>query len=294
MEYRIIDLNKWHKTGGGANSDSYRCDDDNLMLKVFKHHATEETALRDFNMAKNVASLGITTAAVYEIVKIGAGVADLGEKASETFGVIYQNIKNKKSYSRLIADDPDNLSKYAKAFAIKAKELHSTPCNTELFEPRTEMIKRGIEKAKFVGKYKADLLELVAKMSECTTCLHGDLQTGNLINADGVDYWIDFDRFSYGDPRFDIAHMYNMFVSVSWLFYVQNLAHMNKKQLNEFWYAFAEEYYGYNRAEADEFGKTLSIFNALDLIQKNAITPGWFADLVTLILVRPKVKKYFK
>lgn len=34
------------------------------------------------------------------------------------------------------------------------------------------------------------------------------MQTGNLIDADGIDYWNDFDRFSYGDPIIDIAHMY--------------------------------------------------------------------------------------
>ena len=282
-EYRNIDLSQWHQTGSGANSDSYLGEDDGLLLKVFKMNATEEKALKDFTMAKKVASLGITTAAVYEIVKVG-----------DKFGVIYQNIKHKKSYSRLIADDPENLREYVKAFAARAKELHATPCDTEKFESRTEMIRKGIEHAKFVGKYKPGLYRLADGMAEHTTCLHGDLQSGNLIRADGVDYWIDFDRFSYGDPIMDIAHMYNAYVSMSWLWYIQNLMHMKKKTLNRFWDIFMEEYYGLTGAEAEKFGRGLAIYNAMDMLQKNYIHPSAFSDLVTLILVRPKVKKYFR
>ena len=51
-EYRNIDLSQWHQTGSGANSDSYMCEDDGLLLKVFKMNATEQKALKDYNMAK--------------------------------------------------------------------------------------------------------------------------------------------------------------------------------------------------------------------------------------------------
>ena len=282
-EYHAVDLSLWRKTGSGANSDSYLGEDAGLLLKVFKKNATEEKAAKDFTMARKVASLGITTAAVYEIVKVG-----------DKFGVIYQNIKNKKSYSRLIADDPEQMREYVKAFAARTKELHATPCDTEMFEGRTEMIRKGIAHAKFVEKYKPDLYKLADEMAEHTTCLHGDLQSGNLIRADGRDYWIDFDRFSYGDPIMDIAHMYNIYVCVSWLGFIQKLLHMDRKTLLRFWDLFVEEYYGLTGAEAAEFSKSLSIYNALDLIQRNYTRPSFFSDLVTLILVRPKVKKYFR
>ena len=115
-KYRTIDLNKWHKTGSGANGDSYLCDDENLMLKLFRKESTEKKAEKEFNMAKKVDSMGIVTAAAYEIVRAG-----------NKFGVIYQNIRNKKSYSKMIADNPERVEEYAKEFAAKAKELHSTP-----------------------------------------------------------------------------------------------------------------------------------------------------------------------
>lgn len=281
--YRSIDLNEWRKTGAGSYADTYTCDDESLLLRLCRKNATLESVLDDFTRDVNVSSLGIVTAAAREIVKVG-----------DSFGLIYQNIKNKKSYSRMIADDPEHLHEYAVAFAERAKELHATPCDTELFEGISEKIRKGIDMAKFMNKYKPELYKVVDEMAEHTTCLHGDMQTGNLINADGKDYWIDFDRFTYGDPIMDIAHMYTVYVSMSWFFFIQNLFHMNKKLLNRFWDEFMEAYYGFSKSETKKFNKTLKIYNALDLIQRNYIKPGLLSDMVTLILVRPQVGKYVK
>ena len=157
-EYRNIDLSQWHQTGSGANSDSYLDKDGELLLKVFKMNATEEKALKDYTMAKKVASLGITTAAVYEIVKVG-----------DKFGVIYQNIKNKKSYSRLVADDPENMREYVKAFAARAKELHATPCDTGLFESRTEMISPSTSASRISLNISPFRLCTVARLSRIYT-----------------------------------------------------------------------------------------------------------------------------
>lgn len=281
-EYREIDLNTWIMRGEGSYSDYYVSDDESLMLKVFHKYATEENAVKDFEMADKVGSLGIPTAAVHEIVKVGDG-----------FGVIYQNVKNKKSYSRLIVDDPENMNTFAKQFALATRELHSTECNMELFESRTDSIRKGIANAKFIGKYKPELYKLVEKLEGQTTCLHGDLHTGNLINAEGIDYWIDFDRFSYGNPILDIAHMYNIYVCCAHMKRIQDITHMTQEQLVEFWYNFVEEYYGYTGDEAEKFSDSLDVYNALDLLQRNYLSPGWFSDLITLILVRPKLKKKY-
>ena len=280
--YRKIDLNQWRRTGGGANSDSYVNEDESQMLKLFKANAVEETAKKDFNMAQKVASLGIVTADVYEIVRI-----------DDKFGVIYQNLKGKRSYSRMAADDPEKIDEYAKDFARKAKELHSTPCNTELFVSKAEIIRKGVDCSKFIEKYKPMLYGFLSQMNEHKTCLHGDLQTGNLVRTEEQDYWIDFDKFSYGDPIMDIAHMYTMYSKLAWVPYIQNLTHMNKKMLNQFWAAFLQEYYGINAKEIKEFNKKLDLYNALDLVLRSYFKPGLIADLVSLILVRSKLKKYF-
>ena len=281
-DYKTIDINQWHKTGEGANSDSYVNEDESQMLKLFKANAIEETARKDFIMAQKVASLGIATAKVYEIVKVDG-----------KFGVIYQNLKGKKSYSRMMADSPEKIDEYAKDFAHKTKELHSTLCNTELFESKAELIRKGVERSKFIGKYKPAIYKFLNQMNEHKTCLHGDLQTGNLVRTDEQDYWIDFDKFAYGDPIIDVAHMYTMYSKLAWFPYIQKLTHMNKKMLNQFWIAFVKEYYGITPEEIKTFNKKLDIYNALDLVQRSYFKPGIIADLVSLLLVKPKLKNYF-
>lgn len=283
QQYREINLNEWHAVGEGANAITYVSEDGDTLLKLNKTAANEHMVLNEYNRSKNVASLGISTPAVHEVVRSG-----------DKLGILFQNIKHKKSYSRLIADNPGNIEEYTKRFAAKCKELHATPCDTDKFEGRAEVLRKSIDNAKFIGKYKAQLLEIVDGMANTTTCLHGDMQTGNLIDADGVDYWIDFDKFSYGDPIIDIAHMYTIYVGMSWFFFVQNIVHMRKKLLNQFWYIFMREYYGFNKEETDEFNKKLKIYNAIELLQKNYTQPGIYADLITLILARPAIKKYCK
>ena len=282
-DYREITLDGWQQVGDGSNAVTYTSEDGEMLLKLNKMTANESMVLNEFNRCKGVESLGIETPAAYEIVCVG-----------NKPGILFQNIKHKKSYSRLIADDPEKMEEYAKAFAASCKQLHATPCNTDLFESRTVILKKGVDNAKFIDKYKPELYKLIDKMSECTTCLHGDMHTGNLVNADGKDYWIDFDRFSYGDPIMDIAHMYTIYIGTAWLFYVRNIVHMTKEQLNRFWYLFMKEYYGFDKAQTDEFHKTLAIYNALDLLQKNYTHPGLLADLITIILAKPSIKKYFK
>lgn len=281
--YREINLNEWHAVGEGAIATTYVSEDGETLLKLNKMTANEPMVLNEYNRSKNVASLGINTPAVYEVVRSG-----------DKLGILFQNIKHKKSYSRLIADNPEKIEEYTKLFAAKCKELHATPCNTELFEGRADILRKAIDRAKFISKYKPELYKLVDGMADTTTCLHGDMQTGNLIDVDGTDYWIDFDKFSYGDPIIDIAHMYTIYVGMSWLFFIQNIVHMRKKLLNKFWYIFMKEYYGFNKEETDEFNKKLKIYNAIELLQKNYTHPGIYADSITLILARPKIKSYCK
>lgn len=281
--YREINLDEWQAVGEGAIAITYVSEDGDTLLKLNKMTANEHMVLNEYNRSKSVASLGIATPAVYEVVRSG-----------DKLGILFQNIKHKKSYSRLIADNPEKIEEYTRAFAAKCKELHATPCNVELFEGRTEVLRKSIDNAKFINKFKPELYKIVDGMADITTCLHGDMQTGNLIDADGTDYWIDFDKFSYGDPIIDIAHMYTIYVGMSWFFFVQNIVHMRKKLLNEFWYIFMREYYGFNKEETDNFNKRLKIYNAIELLQKNYTHPGIYADLITLLLARPAIKQYCK
>lgn len=283
--YKNIDLKNWTKVGEGNNADTYTCaEDDTVLLKVNRRgKAGEARLMTEFELGKKVLSMGIQAPEVYEMVTVG-----------DTIGILFQNIKGKKSYSRLIADNPENMAEYANRFAKAAKALHETPCNTELFNNKRDELKEGIEKARFLGPYKERLQKIVDDIEDRTTCLHGDLHTGNLINAEGRDYWIDFDGFAYGNPIIDLAHMYTIYRGNAHNKIVQNIVHMNEKQLNRFWDLFLGEYYGFNKEEADAFSRKIEIYYAIVLAQRNASRKGILAFLIELLLIKPKVKKYFK
>lgn len=284
MLIRKIDLTNWKKIGQGSNGYLYACEDDSIVLKINKKAiATEKFVLKEFDRSRKVSLLGLPTPEAKEVVEIDGKL-----------GIIFENVKDKISYSRLIANNPSEMEKYVKDFVIEAKKLHSTSCDTQLFESRIDVIRKGIDNAKFIKKYKPVLYELLDEMDNKTTCLHGDLQTGNLIIANGKNYWIDLDKFSYGDPIMDIAHMYTIYKGMAWLPYIQGLTHMSKKEMNLFWDLFLKEYYGFNKEEIKEFEKKLKILNSLDFLQKNYTHKGLFADLITLILAKPKIKKYYK
>lgn len=282
--YRKIDLSNWKKVGQGSNGYLYACEDDSIVLKLNKKMiATEKFVLKEFDRARKVASLGLKTPEAKEVVEIDGKL-----------GIIFENVKNKKSYSRLIVNNPEDMEKYVDDFVQETKKLHSTACDTNLFEGRVDLIKKGIDNAKFINRYKKDLYKIVENMGSKTTCLHGDLQTGNLIKANNINYWIDLEKFSYGDPVMDIAHMYIVYKGMAWLPYIQSLTHMSKKQMNQFWNLFLNKYYGFNDDEIKVFEKKIKFYNALDLLQKNYLHKGLYADLVTLILAKPTIKKYLK
>lgn len=101
----------------------------------------------------------------------------------------------------------------------KGKGLFSILCNTDIFPSRKQQLLRAIGKVKFIGKKNREIIAQFARtIPEEKTCIHGDFNMGNLIFSEDNYYWIDLDRFGYGNPMFDIGHLFqicNVFSSMS-------------------------------------------------------------------------------
>lgn len=232
MNFREITLTDWELSGAGATANSYfNRLDESLMLKLFTGAITDSNYVKkEFALSKNVEQCQIKTAKAIEIVKCG-----------EKLGIIYERLQGKKSFSRLCSDDDKNLETYAREFAKETKILHNTRC-IDGFDSRAKQLQKIYDAKDFSSLVNRKIKAFLDKYPDSNTCLHGDLQSGNLVKADGQNYWIDLGGFSYGNPILDLACMYFFYGFLPGKFFARKMVHMNIGQLKRFWISFLDEY----------------------------------------------------
>ena len=131
----------------------------------------------------------------------------------------------------------------AQLMCRNGKILFGTQCNTDFFPSRKEQLMRALDKAQFISRKNRRILKDFAQtVQDIKTCSHGDFNMGNLVLSGDQPVWIDLDRFGYGDPMFDIGHLYQICNVYAPMKQVQDIFHMSEQQLNLFWDAFAKAY----------------------------------------------------
>ena len=253
--YEKINLEDYFQSGEGGQSLTYTRKDGKAMAKLFLKSYGADTAEREFRISQAVYKLGIPSPEPLRLVTDG-----------ERFGGEYQVIANKRSFTRIISEEPDQLEPLTAKFAALAKDIHSTPADTEAFPEMSAVIRPWIEKSTCITEpLRARLLSALDSIPNPKTCLHGDLHIGNII-TDGVkDYWIDLGDFAWGCPEWDFSM--NYYIS----HYMRpeltdNLFHLNPATLRKHWDLLVKDYYGFKTAdEQKEYEKNLLKFTALKL-----------------------------
>ena len=282
--YPQIDLSQWRQVGEGGNGKTYvNPSRPDVILKVNNARlSTLEAVQHEYDVSKAVEALGLSVPQVHEIVRVG-----------DAYATISQLVKDKKSLSRICHDEPERTEEMARVLCLKGKELFATPCNTEVFPSRKKQVLWAIEHASFISRKYRELIRSFAEtIPEETTCIHGDFQTGNIIQSGDSFYWIDLDRFAYGDPMFDIGHLYQICKVYAPMKRVQDIFHMTLDQFNRFWDAFAKEYVG--KEDHAEFDKLSGKFACLDVIVRTYFVRPTFAEKIFFgIHVRKLVKQFY-
>ena len=281
---RTLDLSSWTKVGEGGNGSTYvNSSEPDKILKVDKQSInTLEFVSHEFEVSKAVEKMGIQTPAMYEMVRVG-----------DSYATISQLIKGKKSLSRICCDQPDRIPEMAVLFCEHGKKLFSTPCNTDFFPNRKEQLMRALKKVQFIGeKNRRILVSFAESLEDIKTCSHGDFNTGNLIFADSQYYWIDLDRFGYGDPMFDIGHLFLICNVYAPMKQVQDIFHLTEEQLHLFWDSFAKAYTGQD--DYSIFNIRAAKFACLDIALRYEFQKSGLAEkLFFSFHIKRLIKNYF-
>lgn len=282
-DYPTVDLTSWTKTGEGGNGSTYENPaEPDVLLKLNNSRSNDlRTVRREYDLSRAVAALGLPTPAMHRIVRVG-----------EAYAVVAERIKEKKSVFRICHDEPQRIEEMAALFATLGKQLFATPCDTDFFSSRKETALEGIAQTSFIGRKNRDILRaFVESVPDSTGCVHGDYQPGNVILSQGRPYWIDLGRFAYGDPMFDVGHLYLSCVVYSRMKQARDIFHLDRGQLLRFWDAFARAYTG--AEDHADFDRQAARFGAVDIVVRTVYSPASILEKLFFRMQVNALMKYF-
>jgi len=271
-KFREFDLNHAEISGDGYTAVSYNVDDGDSMFKLYAPFISKESINREKQVASAVRLIGVPTPLSGNLIKVG-----------NQYGVTFERIIGKKSFSRLLEANPDKYDEYAKKFAELSLNLHSTPCDTNTFESVGSFLKRAINSGSVYSEQEKEFIfSKLDEYKDIKTCLHGDFHIGNVIVTGDGDYlFIDMADFCYGDPRFDIAMLYIICNVISEKNSLQNY-HNTKEVLGKFWKSFVKYYEKNNDPDyVDKYNKDLYFFVSMRMLYLAYVTnwTGFMCDL---------------
>lgn len=251
-----LNIKDYEEFGAGYLSKAYNSADGDSMLKVYGPMVPESVAIREKTLSRAVMVFGIPTPLVGSYYKDG-----------EMKGLDFERIPGKRSFSRIISDEPDRLEEITVKFAKMCKELHSTECDTEIFPDRASFYRKAVNDCKELSEeQKEEVYRFIDSIPRATTCLHGDMQLSNVISDGKDDLWIDLSDFSYGNPMMDMGMWYFLsMLNPERL--CQHIFHLSKEQMSRIWDIFVEEYFGADTpSKKEEVIRMVEPYAALHMI----------------------------
>ena len=253
-EYELIHLEDYIQTGEGGTAVSYiHREAGDTLVKLYKPGFETEKAKEEFLVSRTVFEMGVPTPEPYRLVTDG-----------ERYGAEYELVKNKRSYARIMSQEPERIEELSLDFAAKARELHAMKADTTRLVSFNERIRQFYRETSQVPEaFKQRALAFLEQVPETETCLHGDLQIGIIITDGERTLWIDIGEFGYGCPEWDICLMWAMAGRMSREM-AEKLFHLTPEQLGVHWKIFLSAYLGTEDPQALEaYTKRLLPFYAL-------------------------------
>ena len=230
---QTINLDDYIQTGEGGTALTYTRKDGLSLAKLYQSNFEADRAKAEFLTARTVFQLGIPSPEPYRLVTDG-----------QRNGAEYELIKNKRSYTRIISQEPERLEEISLKFAHMARELHAKQADTTLLDSYKQRMERFYrEKNQVPEDYKERALEFLKTVPDTPRCVHGDLHIGNIITDGERDLWIDVGEFAYGAPGWDLALLWTMCHNMP-ADRVYHIFHITHEQMITHWDIFFPAYLG--------------------------------------------------
>lgn len=239
--FETIDLNEYVPSGEGGTSVTYKNSRLNSLAKLYNPGFEADTAVEEFRVAQVVYDMGVPTPRPLRLVTDG-----------ERQGGEYEFVAGKRSFARILSEEPHRMQEIAEAFAKAARELHATPADTSRLPAIKDVLRSFYLSTDCVTEeYKARALSFLGRIQEPCTCVHGDFHVGNIITDGQRTLWIDIGQFGYGAPEWDLGWFWTMSHNLGDQ-RADFLLHLNQNTLVSLWEAFLPAYLGTTDAKALE------------------------------------------
>ncbi len=236
-----LDMSQYCHTGEGANGSSYdSLLDPEYMVKLYNEGYHEDAVIEELEIAEKVYGLGVETP------EPGCLVTD-----GKRIGIRFRRIAGKRSYSRMLADEPERLEEFTRDFARRCKKIHSTVCPEGLFQDVKEQSLTYLAANRLEPELSRRIAAFIESVPDSATALHGDMQIGNAISTLPAGaplttphnvYFIDLGTFAHGYPLFDLGMMQNICLTADEEFR-REAFHLTGEVTREVWRVFKDEYF---------------------------------------------------
>ena len=238
-EIQRINLDDYIQTGEGGTALTYTHKDGLSLAKLYNPGFEADRAKAEFLTARAVFELGIPSPEPFRLITDG-----------ERSGAEYELIKNKRSYTRIISQEPERLEEISLKFACMAKELHAKQVDTTRLQSYKQRIANFYHEKDMVPEdYKQRVLQFLDTVPDTPRCLHGDLHIGNIITDGQRDLWIDLGEFAYGVPEWDLALLWTMCHNMPGD-RVEHIFHITHDTMQAHWDIFFPAYLGTSDPQA--------------------------------------------
>ena len=234
-----INLDDYIQTGEGGTALTYTHKDGLSLAKLYNPGFEADRAKAEFHTARAVFELGIPSPEPFRLITDG-----------ERSGAEYELIKNKRSYTRIISQEPERLEEISLKFARMAKELHAKQADTTRLQSYKQRIANFYHEKDMVPEdYKQRVLQFLDTVPDTPRCLHGDLHIGNIITDGQRALWIDLGEFAYVVPEWDLALLWTMCHNMPGD-RVEHIFHITHETMMAHWDIFFPAYLGTNDPQA--------------------------------------------